>query len=230
MKSPRPYVLVNMAISADGKTASASRGVCHFSSRRDETHLYELRATVDAVLNGARTVDTSPVKMDPGPTRFRRLRIQRGLAEFNLRIIASAAGSIRLDAEVFHHNFSKIIVLTTRRCPKTKLEKLRERGVCLITSPDGELNFHTILPTLRREHGIHRLLCEGGGNLNDSLFRADLVDEVHLTVCPLLIGGRSAPTIADGEGFKRLQDTTSFELIKRRSQNGELFLTYRRKK
>ena len=58
-KTPLPFVLVNMAMTADGKIATANRAVHSFSSGRDLEHLYELRATADAVLCGARTVEIS---------------------------------------------------------------------------------------------------------------------------------------------------------------------------
>ena len=64
--------------------------------------------------------------------------------------------------------------------------------------------FPTALHWLRKYWGVKRLLCEGGGELNDALFRAGVVDELHLTICPKLFGGRRAPTMADGIGFPRL--------------------------
>ena len=51
--SELPFVLVNMAVSADGKIASANRAVATFSSARDHEHLYELRATADAVMKAS---------------------------------------------------------------------------------------------------------------------------------------------------------------------------------
>lgn len=230
MTPERPFVLVNMAISADGKIASPKRGVNHFSSRRDHDHLYELRATVDAVLNGARTVDTAPVLMDPGPAIYRRRRLKAGLAESNLRVIATGSGSLSPDAEVFRHPFSPIVILTTHRCSKRKLQAFQKLGAIVNISPKGEIEFKTALKYLQRQHGVNRLLCEGGGELNDALFRADLVDELHLTVCPILIGGRNAATISDGIGFARLADAARFELAKRHRVGPELFLTYRRKR
>lgn len=65
-----------------------------------------------------------------------------------------------------------------------------------------QIDFALALRWLRKKWRIRRLLCEGGGELNDALFRAGLVDEVHLTLCPLLLGGRAAPTPADGSGAK----------------------------
>src|SRR5437870_3231936 len=93
-KRPLPFVLVNMAMTADGKIATANRAISSFASQHDHEHLLKLRATADAVMAGARTVDLNRVNMGTGPARFRRLRLKHGLAEFNLRIIVSRSGSI----------------------------------------------------------------------------------------------------------------------------------------
>src|SRR5437773_4685844 len=110
-----PFVLINMAMTADGKIATANRAISSFGSQRDRNHLLELRATADAVMAGARTVDLNRINLGPGPAKYRRLRLKRGLAESNLRIIASRSGTVNPNAEVFKRRFSPILVLTTRR-------------------------------------------------------------------------------------------------------------------
>src|SRR5436190_13559600 len=85
--SQLPFVFVNMAVTADGKIATANRAVSSFGSRRDREHLLELRATADAVMAGARTVDSAEINLGPGPARYRRRRLRRGLAEYNLRVV-----------------------------------------------------------------------------------------------------------------------------------------------
>ena len=75
-----PFVLINMAMTADGKIATANRLVSSFGSPRDQDHLLRLRATADAVMAGARTADLNPINMGPGPAKYRRLRLRRGLA------------------------------------------------------------------------------------------------------------------------------------------------------
>ena len=64
-----PFVFINMAMTADGKIATANRAASSFGSRRDQDHLLQLRATADAVMAGARTVDLNPINMGPGPAR-----------------------------------------------------------------------------------------------------------------------------------------------------------------
>ena len=123
--SKLPFVLVNMAMTADGKIATANRAVHSFGSARDLAHLYELRATADAVMCGARTVEIAGSILGPGGTKYRRQRLQRGLAEYNLRVIVSGSGSIDPAAKIFQERFSPVIVLTTRRLPAKKLARLR---------------------------------------------------------------------------------------------------------
>jgi len=89
-----PFVFLNIAMTADGKIAPAGRPFAPFGSPRDKRHLLALRATADAVMAGARTVDSFPVNLGPGPAKYRRLRLRRGLTEYNLRVIVSGTGTI----------------------------------------------------------------------------------------------------------------------------------------
>jgi riboflavin biosynthesis pyrimidine reductase len=93
-----------------------------------------------------------------------------------------------------------------------------------------EINFPTALRWLRTRWNVNRLLCEGGGKLNDALFRAGLADEIHLTVCPKIFGGRTAPTIAEGIGFPRLARAEQFELTSIKRKKSELFTVFSRRK
>jgi riboflavin biosynthesis pyrimidine reductase len=72
------------------------------------------------------------------------------------------------------------------------------------------------------------MLCEGGGELNDSLFRAGLVDELHLTICPKILDGSKAPTIADAKGSCRLTEAARFRFKSFRRVDDELFIVLTR--
>ena len=228
--SKLPFVFVNLAMTADGKIATANRAVHSFGSARDLAHLYELRATADAVMCGARTVEISETILGNGGEKFRQLRCQQKLTEFPVRIIVTGSGSISPVAKIFQQKFSPIIVLTTRRVPAKKLAQLRQLADEVKICGESEINFPTALRWLRTRWNVKRLLCEGGGELNDALFRAGLVDEIHLTLCPKIFGGRTAPTMADGVGFPILAAAAKFELTSKQGQKGELFTVFSKRK
>ena len=227
MNAARPFVLVNMAMTADGKIATANRAVTTFGSPRDLRHLYELRATADAVMAGARTLEETNAKLGPGGARYQRLRLRRGLAEFNLRVIVSGSGSINPDAAIFQRHFSPIVLVTTHRAPASRLRRLRTLVDDLLLCGEREVDFPKALRHLRKQWNVRRLLCEGGGELNDALFRAGLVDELHVTICPKILGGSNAPTVADGLGQADLASAAQLKQISCKRVGDELFLVLR---
>jgi 2,5-diamino-6-(ribosylamino)-4(3H)-pyrimidinone 5'-phosphate reductase len=224
----RPFVLLNMAMTADGKIPPANRQLASFGSPNDQAHLLRLRATADAVMCGARTLAADAINLGPGPAAYRRLRVRRGLSEYNLRIVVSGSGSIGPDAEVFRHRFSPIIVLASQRIAAQKRRALEAVADEVKVCGETGIDFAAALRWLHDRWRVRRLLCEGGGELNGALFAADLVDELHLTLCPIIIGGRHAPTIADGAGIPCLSQAIALKLHSRRRIGSELFLVYRR--
>ena len=222
-----PFVLVNMAMTADGKIATANRAVSSFGSARDHGHLLALRATADAVMAGARTVDSAPINLGVGPAKFRQQRLKRGLAEYPLRVIVSRSGSVNPRAKIFQHHFSPIVILTTRHADTDRLKRLRSVADAVKICGRNKINFNAAFRWLRTEWQVKWLLCEGGGELNAALFRAGLVDELHLTVCPKIFGGHCAPSIADGHGFSRLAAAERFRVKSVRQIGGELFTVFR---
>lgn len=222
-----PFVSINMAITADGKIASSNRAIRSFSSRNDQQHLLELRSAADAVICGARTLDSDAVNLGPGGLKYRRQRIRRGLAEFNLRIIVSGTATINPRATIFKDRSSPIVLLTTQRASKRRLSMLRPRVDEIRISGDERIDLIRSLAWLRKKWKVRRLLCEGGGELNAALFSAGLVDELNLTVCPKVLGGCAAPTIADGLIGSSLSAATQFRLKSCRRRGDEVFLVYR---
>jgi len=221
-----PFVFLNIAMTADGKIAPAGRCFVPFGSPRDRQHLLELRATADAVMAGARTVDSFPANLGPGPAKYRRLRLRRGLAEYNLRVIVSGTGTVDPDAEIFRRRFSPILILTTASISPARLRRLRAVADEVQIFGRRKLNLPAALRWLKEERGVKRLLCEGGGELNAALFQAGLVREIRLTLCPVIFGGRTAPTLAGGAGVKRLARAARLRLVSMKRAGAELFLVF----
>ncbi|MBC8325848.1 MAG: dihydrofolate reductase family protein [Verrucomicrobia subdivision 3 bacterium] len=216
----RPHVSINMAMTADGKIASANREVTSFGSRADHAHLLALRDQADAILTGAGTLNAQPeIILGPGP---------KSKPKPPLRIIASGSGQVNTRHKIFRSKGAPVLVLTTEGISPKRLTHLKAAANAVEICGTEAISFKQALDWLSKKWGVKRLLCEGGGQLNDSLFRAGVVDEVNLTVCPRLFGGRDAPTIADGLGFAPLKNATQFTLKSRKQVGDELFLVLRK--
>ena len=154
------------------------------------------------------------------------MRLERGFPYNNLRVIVSGSASLNPRADVFRHRFSPIIVLTTERATAGRLKALRAVADCVAVFGRKDLDFSAAFHWLRKEWKIKRLLCEGGGELDAPLLRLGLVDEIYHTVCPLIFGGRNAPTMVDGAGVGSVRDAIRVRLKSVKRIGQELFLVY----
>ena len=226
----RPFVLINMAMTADGKIATANRMASSFGSQKDFEHLLKLRATADAVMTGAGTINAqTDITLGSGPVRFRRMRRENGLADTPIRIVVSGRGKLDTKAKLFRTKGAPIIVLTTENIAKTRCILLNKAADYVQQFGQKAVDFRLALDWLRLEWKVKRLLCEGGGRLNGSLLAAGLVDELHITVCPKIFGGHDAPTIADGPLTDCLANAKQFNLKSMTQKDDEMFLVYRTK-
>ena len=228
-QTKRPFVYLNLAMTADGKIATSNRAITTFGSEKDSAQFYKLRAGADAIMSGARTVDTLPITLGTGGEKYRMLRRKNGLGDNALRIIVSGSASVDPKAEIFKHRFAPIILLTSQSAPKARIKMLAPLLDDIGQFGEDGIDIISALTWLREKWHVKRLICEGGGELNDLLFRADVVDEINLTVCPFIFGGRTAPTIAEGEGIPHLRDAKQFEIESMKQVADEMFLVFRRK-
>ncbi len=223
----RPWVRINMAMSADGKVATANRAVHTFGSPRDSRHLHELRALSDAILCGARTIEETGATLGNGGPTFDRMRIRAGKAPRPVRVVVSGSASISPDAPLWKDRSSPIIAWVSGNAPAARRRLVASLADEVWTSPGPSLDVMAGLQWLALRHGVQDALLEGGGRLNDAFLRAGAVDELHLTWCPVLMGGAHAPTPFDGIGFDRLQDAPRPRLQSIRRHANELYLVYR---
>jgi len=220
-----PFVFTNGAVSLDGKLALENCSLIQFSSARDRQFVFELRAEADAVLCGAETIETFAIDLAAGPAACRRKRQRLGLPPEPMRIIVSQDGRVDPAARIFKKPVSPIVVLTTTTAAKACAQRLD--GLATVKGfGKKSISFPPAIRWLRQKFGIKRLLCEGGGETNAALIRARVVDEIHVTICPLVLCGGRAPTLCDGPGFASVEQAAHLKLKQMKQIKGELFLTY----
>lgn len=201
----RPYVLINVAASVDGKIDTAERRGAAISSESDRERVDRLRASVDAVMVGGRTLHDEDPRLTVKSAALRAERLARGEPENPAKVAVTSRLDLRREARFLTSGPARIILFVPRGAAaltSAEVYELGERRVDLIAAMD---KLHQI--------GIRRLLVEGGGSLNFELLRLGLVDEVQIYLAPLIFGGASTPTLADGDGLTRerairLQRTT----------------------
>ena len=182
----KPFILVNCAMSADGKLAGPERKQVRISSEEDMVRVKNLRKRYDAILVGVGTV----IADDP------HLTIKNATYEENpVRIVLDSHGRIPSDARVLDDRAPTVIV-TNNECTKDW-----GSNVTVIRGGSGRINLTDVLHILAKDLGIENMIVEGGGEVIASFFREKLVDRYSVFVGGLLIGGRTSPTPADGEGW-----------------------------
>ncbi|MEY3274967.1 MAG: hypothetical protein RL153_232 [Verrucomicrobiota bacterium] len=218
---------INMAMSADGKVATANRAVHTFGSPRDGRHLHELRAASDAIVCGARTVEETGATLGNGGRHYDKLRQRLGRRPHPVRVVVSGSASLSPDAPLWKDRSAPVVAWVSASAPASRIRRLAALADEVWTSPGHEVDVGAGLRWLTARHGVREALVEGGGSLNDAFFRAGMVDELHLTWCPLLMGGRHAPTASDGLGTGPLAAVRRMALHSIQRHGNELFLVYR---
>jgi len=196
---PRPYTIVNMAMSADGKISSVERRQVRLSGRDDLARVDSLKAGSDAVMVGIGTVLADNPSLTVKSGGLQSERVLAGKAENPVRIVIDSLARTPLHADILHKGGGERIIAVSEKADKDAPE--RYRGLATVIVAGREAVDLPLLMARLHDLGIRRLMVEGGGTLIASLFRHGLVDEFFTFVGNLIIGGKDAPTPVDGIGF-----------------------------
>jgi len=198
----RPFVFINVAMTADGKIDTFERRGSAISSRRDKERVDQLRASADAVMVGGRTLLDEDPKLTVKSEMLRSERVGRGLSPNPIKVGIVSDANIRADSAFLTTGPSDIVIFTTGRTSKDNLFRLNAPNVKVYVDDADKVDLQGALSTLK-EMGVERLMVEGGSTLNFELLRLGLVDEITIYIAPLIFGGESAPTLAAGLGLAR---------------------------
>ncbi len=215
-------VRVNAATSVDGKLSTRERTQLAISGPADFDRVDALRADHDAVMVGVGTVLADDPSLTVDAESRRRDRRDRGEPANPARVVADSELRTPRNARVLDHAASTYL-LAAEGAADHDVDRLESAGATVIVAGEGRVSLTAALSTLENA-GIGSLLVEGGGELLFSLFDAGLVDTLSVYVASEIIGGRSAPTLVDGEGF--ISDPPQLELESVERIDGGVLLQY----
>ena len=192
------HVTVNAAMSADGKLSSRRREQIAISGPNDFARVDRLRAEADAVVVGVGTVladDPSLVRHDEA----HRAATRGDDVDPPARVVVDSTCRTPVESAVLAGE-ARTYVLTSKAATEDRRSELRDAGAELVVAGGDRVDLADAFASLERR-GVARTMVEGGGELIFSLFEAGLVDTLSVYVGNVIVGGRDAPTLADGEGF-----------------------------
>jgi 2,5-diamino-6-(ribosylamino)-4(3H)-pyrimidinone 5'-phosphate reductase len=204
----RPTVLVNMAVTADGKIDTVERRGARISGPADTLRVDRLRAAADAVMVGGRTLVVEDPRLTVRDPELIRGRVVRGRPPQPAKVAVAtrlvrpghSAPALPATSRFLLEGSTLVIVATTSATPPDARQWLVWQGAQLIVHDAPRVDLAVLLAELG-ERGIRSLMVEGGGTLVAALLEAGLVDELQLAIAPLLFGGEDAPTPVGGAGW-----------------------------
>ena len=215
MESFRPYVIFSAAITLDGKLATRT-GDSKLSSKADKNRIHKLRSKVDAILIGKNTAKLDDPILSSHSTKKKN----------PIRIILDSNATIRTNSKILK-TCSKIptIIAVSKKARKKDLQKLEKFSVQVIVCGNYRVNIKKLLGILKKK-GIKNILVEGGGTTNWAFVKENLVDEAIITITPYLVGGMTATTLVDGDGFSTITKSIRLKLKNVTKMKNEVILHY----
>lgn len=217
----RPYVLLSAAMSVDGYLDDTSPERLLLSNADDFDRVDQVRAESDAILIGATTMRKDNPRLLVNSADRRAKRIAEGKPEYPLKVTVSASGDLGPDLKFWHHGGDKLVFTTDGALDKVQTSLA---GLADVVSTGAELDWGLVLDELGRR-GVVQLMVEGGATVHTQLMAADLADEVHLAVAPLLVGDPSAPKFLGTASYPG-GSTARMKLLEARSIGDVVLLRY----
>ncbi len=214
-----PYIILSSAMTIDGKIASKI-GDSNISDEQDWKEVHKLRTEVDGIIVGKNTI----VKDNP------KLHIKFYEHNGYHRIIFDSDLSIPLESNVitYQPKIYPTIICTTKYASSERIKDFESRGVKIVKSGSGnKVDILFLMPKLYNM-GIQKILLEGGGTLNWSFIKNDLIDEIRLTIAPWMIGGKDAISLVEGDGFETMIQAPRFKLLDILNRDNYLVLKYKK--
>jgi 2,5-diamino-6-(ribosylamino)-4(3H)-pyrimidinone 5'-phosphate reductase len=206
-------------MSIDGKI-STRKNDSAISSKLDLVRVHKLRSTVDGLMIGISTV----LEDDP----MLNVRYSTTGKKNPTRIIIDSKARIPLNSRIIESsNKIQTIIAVTHDASSRKIKEIQKKGAQVLVYGNGKVNLRNLFQQLEKM-GLKKIIVEGGGEINWSVLKLGLVDELVVTISPVVIGGRDAITLVEGRGFTNISDGIKMELSNKIIQNkNEIVLFYK---
>lgn len=213
------YVILNAAMSIDGKI-STRKNDSAISSKLDLVRVHKLRSTVDGIMIGISTV--------LGDDPMLNVRYSATGTKNPTRIIIDSKARIPLNSRIIESsNKIQTIIAVTHNASSRKIKEIQKRGAQVLVYGNGKVNLRNLFQQLEKM-GLKKIIVEGGGEINWSVLKLGLVNELVVTISPVVIGGRDAKTLVEGKGFTNISDGIKMKLSNKIIQNeNEIVLFYK---
>jgi len=213
------YVILNAAISIDGKI-STRKNDSAISSKLDLVRIHKLRSTVDGIMIGISTV----LEDDP----MLNVRYSTTGMKNPTRIIIDSKARIPLNSRIIDSSKKiQTIIAVTHNASSRKIKEIQKKGAQVLVYGNGKVNLRNLFQQLEKM-GLKKMIVEGGGEINWSVLKLGLVNELVVTISPVIIGGRDAKTLVEGKGFTNISDGIKMKLSNTIIQNkNEIVLFYK---
>ena len=221
----RPQITAILAMTADGKIADYQGSPAHFGSANDRLHLQLQVSLADGVIFGANTLQAYGTTMSVSNSKLIVARKKRSQPPQPVQIVVSASANLDSSWRFFQQPVPRWLVTLANSAKIWQRKPEFERILIGDTLNNSQLDWRSILVELQKL-GLNKLAVLGGGELMASLWAMDLIDELWLTVCPVIFGGKTAPSPVGGIGFTQLT-SKKLQLIEVKQIDCEVFLHYR---
>ena len=214
MENCKSMIVLSAAITLDGKIGQRNNKVV-LSSKSDKIRVHKLRSKFDAILVGKNTVEQD----DP------LLTVRHAKGKNPIRIILDSHGTIKNTSKIIKtaKNIPTIIV-TSQLVSKRNFSRLKNLPLDVIVCGKNQVNVRKLVPILCKK-GIKKILVEGGGTLNLSFLKNNLINEIIVTITPFVLGSENSVNLFEGI-LKPTKNLSSFKLKKVQKNTNEIVLNY----
>ena len=221
-----PKTTVILAMTADGKIADRAKTAARFGSNADKAHLEAQIALADGVIFGAGTLRSYGCSLPITNPHLLQQRQELIKPLQPVHILVSASGNLNHQERFFQQPIPRWLLTTEiGAIPWQDHQRFEKVIIGKLLEESNSFDWREILPQFK-QLGIEKLAVLGGGELVASLLALDLIDELWLTICPIIFGGRNATTPVEGIGFVQSQGK-KLRLLEVKQIDQEIFLHYK---